>query len=475
MLRKVLSSMFAPGRPELGAASGSDPVTVVTTFHAKGFAQYGQAFVASFLKHWPSNYSLALYAEDFEFESSSERVKVLDLHSSIPSLLAFKRKHATNPIANGQLAKGYDYRFDAVRFANKSFVMCHAARAASTQHLLWLDGDTRTFLDVPPDFLSQVLASGEFVAYLGRVGAHTETGFLPFDLQQPASTAFFSAVEAMYTSDTVFTLREWHDCEVIDTCRAVMTAQGSLKARNLNAYGTAHPFVNSIAGLFMDHMKGPVRKEAKQSKASDYLIPPASRVNFSGGRYGQISPLLKNLLPSEILEVGTWSGWRAVQMSLQSLCRGKAVHYKGFDVFEKFTPEFDAKEMNVKPHFSRDEVDRLLHLVADLYPRFSYELVQGNTNETLKQEKVEFVFLDGGHSVETIQSDFTAVSDSDVILLDDYYAGGIDTSAFGCNSVINAVPHHVLPVKDPVQGGGTTQFALVTHRSLPEELWAALE
>lgn len=477
MLKQVLSAMFAgkpmASGPNAMAGGGGEPVTVITSFHPAGFAQYGQEFVKSFDRHWPSNYKLVVYAEEFTYEPESPRITVLDLHAEIPALREFKRRHGAVPAARGQTTKGYDYRFDAVRFANKSYVMCEAARRADTRLLLWLDGDTRSFLNVPTDFLVQLLRPGEFMAYLGRTGYHTETGFLPFDLQHPAAKEFFAALQSLYETDTIFTLREWHDCEAIDTCRAVFTAQGKMAARNLNRYGSGHPFINSVAGLFMDHMKGPNRKQAGSSAAQDYLVPPASRVGF-GGRYAQLPPLLHHLAPRDIVEVGTWSGWRAVQMALISLEQGLDVTYRGYDVFDDFTPEFDAREMNVKPHFSRDEVGRLLNLVADLYPRFSFELLQGNTNDTLKDERADFVFLDGGHSYETILNDFEAVKKSRVILLDDYYAGGIDTEGFGCNRVIAGIQHQVLPVKDAVRGGGTTQFALVSAEPLPEALLQAL-
>jgi hypothetical protein len=467
----MLSSVAAQRSARHTPSDSTSRVTVITSFHAKGFAQYGTAFVDSFRRHWPDNYDLWIYAEDFEFEPPDDRIRVLDLHATIPALHQFKRKHGANPVAGGQLARGYDYRFDAIRFANKAYVMCDAARKADSPYLLWLDGDTRAFLDIPADFLRRILTGGEFMAYLGRMGYHTETGFLPFNLQHPSTRLFFDTLESMYRTDAIFTLREWHDCEALDTCRAILTAQGHLTAKNLNTHSTGHPFINSVAGLFMDHMKGPTRKGAQQSAASDYVIPPPSRVNFYGGRYAQIPPLMKHLLPTEVVEVGTWSGWRGVQMAMPSLAAGKPVHYKGYDVFEQYTAEFDAKEMNVKPHFSLAEVERLLGLVSEIYPRFTFELVQGNTNETLKDERVEFVFLDGGHSVETIQSDFNAVRNSQVVLLDDYYAGGIDTTLFGCNRVIQELEHQVLPIKDPVQGGGTTQFAWVSELRLPPNLF----
>lgn len=463
--------MFGTSSAPVHPPGRGDPATVVTSFNASGFAEYGRAFIESFERFWPQNFRLDIYAEEFLLDCKSPRIQVFDLHSVIPNLREFKYRHAANPVTSGRISKGYDYRFDAIRFANKAYVMCHAARRSMTRYLLWLDGDTRSFLNVPVDFLAQILRSGDFMAYLGRIGSHTESGFLPFDLNHPFSKDFFSTLQGIYETDTIFNLREWHDCEAIDACRAIFSAQGKIKARNLNKFSSSHPFINSIPGLFMDHMKGPQRKKVGASLSTDFLIPPVSRVAF-GGRYKQLAPLVRHFEPRQILEVGTWSGWRAVQMALLGLERGWDVSYRGFDVFEDFTAEFDVKEMNVKPHFSMKEVGKLLSLVEDLYPKFSFELVQGDTNKTLKNETADFVFLDGGHSYDTILNDFEAVRKSSVILLDDYYAGPIDTDKYGCNRVIQELPHQVLPIADPVKGGGTTQFALVHEKPLPLDLFS---
>lgn len=459
LLKSVLGNAAAP-QPGPTQPSSGDRVTVFTTVHAQGFAQYGRQFMDSFLRYWPKSYDLVIYAEGFDIPSPSSRVRIVD-NASVQGLADFKLRHAQTPMAHGRNKnQDYSYRFDAVRFANKVFAMCDIARLHPSRYVLWLDCDTATFQGVPADFVSRLLGSGEFMAYLGRTGMHSETGFLPFDLDHPGAQAFFSTLERFYASDAVFSLSEWHDCQVIDATRGVLQAQGALKARNLNAYGASHPFINSIPGLFMDHLKGPVRKDQQHSSGADFLVPPYTRVNLHGGRYSQLPVLLDEILPSDIVEVGTWSGWRAVQMALVSLRQGIPVHYRGFDVFEDFTPEFDQREMNVKPHFSKAEVTRLLQLVRDLYPSFSFELIQGDTNDTLRDLKADFAFIDGGHSVETIAHDFGALKSSAYVLLDDFYTGPIDTTRFGCNQALQGHPFMVLPKKDPVAGGGGTQFAL---------------
>jgi predicted O-methyltransferase YrrM len=174
-------------------------------------------------------------------------------------------------------------------------------------------------------------------------------------------------------------------------------------------------------------------------------------------RYEQLLTAVREKRPMKILEVGTWNGGRAVEML--NLC--PAATYYGFDLFEDATRETDEEEMNVKAHHY---VDR----VMDRLTGFDAHLFKGNTRETLAafDEKIDFVWLDGGHSIETIQSDWENVkrclAPDAWVFFDDYYTGPeIDTNLFGCNLIVKDLKHEVLPHADPVRGGGWVQMVRV--------------
>ena len=174
-------------------------------------------------------------------------------------------------------------------------------------------------------------------------------------------------------------------------------------------------------------------------------------------RYEQLLKAVRAKQPQAILEVGTWNGQRALEM----LNLSPDSQYYGFDLFETATPENDAMEMNVKPHHYCDKVfDRLTG--------YKVQLIKGNTRETLRwfRQKVDFVWIDGGHSVETIRSDWENIKpllmDDAMVFFDDYYTGPqIDTTRFGCNEIVKDLKHEVLPDKDPVSGGGFVQMVRV--------------
>jgi hypothetical protein len=57
---------------------------------------------------------------------------------------------------------------------------------------------------------------------------------------------------------------------------------------------------------------------------------------------------------------------------------------------------------------------------------FTFMLVPGLTKDTLVEPvKYDFVFIDGGHSYETVKHDYEMVKESKIILFDDYQLSGV--------------------------------------------------
>jgi predicted O-methyltransferase YrrM len=173
-------------------------------------------------------------------------------------------------------------------------------------------------------------------------------------------------------------------------------------------------------------------------------------------RYDYILEALRDKKPKSILEIGTWNGRRALEMLM--VCPD--AKYYGFDLFEDADAFTDAEEKNVKPHYT-------LRGVKAYLDGFDVVLHKGNTRATLPDfnKPVDFVWLDGGHSVETIRSDWEnvqrVITPGAVVLFDDYYTGPIDTRRYGCNEVVKDLNHVVLPQADPVSGGGFVQMVRV--------------
>ena len=181
-------------------------------------------------------------------------------------------------------------------------------------------------------------------------------------------------------------------------------------------------------------------------------------------RYTQLIQIARELNPRVILEVGTWRGDRALGM----LHACPKARYVGFDLFGAATDETDKVEFNVKAHYP---VQAIAAKLAD----FDAELIVGNTRQTLpeyvkgKEPFVDLAFIDGGHSVETIRSDWGNVEKimllGSLVVFDDFYSNlPVERiNIVGCNRVLEALerPYKLLPAKDWVVGGGLVQMATI--------------
>lgn len=208
-------------------------------------------------------------------------------------------------------------------------------------------------------------------------------------------------------------------------------------------------------------------------------------------RYDQLTVLINAHKPTRILEVGTWNGHRAMALAAQALKMSERVHYVGFDLFEDATEETDARELNVKAHNSVADVTRRLEEFKAANEGFTFELHKGDTCQTLpewvagakeateaagKELEIDLAFIDGGHSIPTIASDFGNLKDiSQVVVLDDFYSlddNNVipDVSRFGCNALLEPGEYDVfiMPQADPVAGGGRVQMACWPREAWPE-------
>ncbi len=177
-------------------------------------------------------------------------------------------------------------------------------------------------------------------------------------------------------------------------------------------------------------------------------------------RYRQFEEIIAVIRPATIIEIGTNRGDRAEYMCREALKYRDAVHYTGYDLFEDTTPELNELEKNKKPPTNEAEVRARLATI----PGVTFELVKGNTRKTLHGTEIvaDLVFIDGGHSVETIRGDYEAVKWSSCIVFDDYYTAGVDTTKHGCNEVLKSEPHELMPRED-TQNGTSIKLAVIGY------------
>lgn len=190
-------------------------------------------------------------------------------------------------------------------------------------------------------------------------------------------------------------------------------------------------------------------------------------------RYRYLFQNISKVHPRNILEIGTWNGNRAVAMIevAKKFNPPHEIQYYGFDLFSEMNEIMMKNEISKFPP-SKSDVQKKIKATGA-----TVRLVQGNTLQSLPQNinslpLMDFIFIDGGHSLETIASDWMYVQKlmhkNTIVIFDDYWN---DITA-GAKQTIDTVDTsrysvEILPIVDRFrspQGVLAIQFAKVTLR-----------
>ncbi len=175
-----------------------------------------------------------------------------------------------------------------------------------------------------------------------------------------------------------------------------------------------------------------------------YLQTQITITKYRLSEYKRYSNLLKIILENrskKLLEIGVYKGLRSLEMIKAAKIFNSRVIFFGFDMFEMF---FEKKniltdELSKKPK-SMKSINNLLKEHATV------KLIKGNTLKTLPKfstkKKFDFIFIDGGHSINTIKNDWNyskkLMHKNSIVIFDDYYLGDKKlTKKFGSNKIID--------------------------------------
>ena len=176
-------------------------------------------------------------------------------------------------------------------------------------------------------------------------------------------------------------------------------------------------------------------------------------INAKGQHYRPIFQYLRTHPCRSIMEIGTYDGGNAVQMI--KAAAGKVpesdIVYYGFDLFEDMTPEMINKEYSYPKPPAVEKVQAMI----EGQTQAKAVLIKGDTRKTLPQRldlatvvqmrteplpKMDLIYIDGGHSLETVASDWLNVipliGPDTVVFFDDYLP---EMPFIGCRATVDGI------------------------------------
>lgn len=200
-------------------------------------------------------------------------------------------------------------------------------------------------------------------------------------------------------------------------------------------------------------------------------------------RYDHVDRIVDEISARRLMEIGTWTGIRAASMLRTAREKiDQPIHYYGFDLFQQADNGKLAKEGSLaKKPPSASSVQLKLNAI-DGYSG----LIMGDTKETLAGwsgyiKDIDFIFIDGGHSWETIDNDWEKsqayAHPSTVFLLDDYYYNDpSEVEGIGCQRLVQRLSaeggwlvEYLEPVEDWPQPWGVLKIGMVRIQRVPME------
>tara|TARA_Y100000590_G_scaffold442750_1_gene571258 strand:- start:465 stop:1094 length:630 start_codon:yes stop_codon:yes gene_type:complete len=169
--------------------------------------------------------------------------------------------------------------------------------------------------------------------------------------------------------------------------------------------------------------------------------------------------------PLNVLEVGVFQGVTSRNICEKlKIIHGDRFSFTGIDLFEDTSKDLDKKEMTSKHNKLSNPLKHLLFniilkkdlnsidAVNGLLKKFgaSIKLLKGLSEIQLTKfdlEKIDFVFLDGGHSYETVRKDLDLIisklKKSKIIICDDY-----DQVDYGVKKAVDELKEKVTEIKN---------------------------
>lgn len=245
----------------------------VTGYSPEGWGIYGRACAATWERYLPKGSQVIAYCHSSMADELPAGWWCRSIEQ-VPQLRKFIDRHGENPIACGrvrvgvnnrwkpaEIAAGYNFRYDAVKFAYMSYQMVDAAlRLPYCSALAWLDGDVIFRAPAPDDLINRTLRGHE-VSYLGRAPKHSEIGWLGFRTTG-ACRDMLEALTQLYSTDELFHLKEWHSAYAFDHVRAIYERERGLSCRDMTPGGRGHVWMQSELAAFSEHLKGGRKDQA---------------------------------------------------------------------------------------------------------------------------------------------------------------------------------------------------------------------
>lgn len=160
--------------------------------------------------------------------------------------------------------------------------------------------------------------------------------------------------------------------------------------------------------------------------------------------FNKFCNLIQKYKPTSYIEIGCHNGFSARQVCLEMLKYCPELNYIGFDAFSEVDwTELNGKSKSTENH--KNKINQRLNNLLITNPKFKFKIIEGLTTQTITSPiYADFVYIDGGHSYDTVMHDYNMTKESKIIILDDYNYPGVEKAVaeIGKGTLFFSHPSH---------------------------------
>lgn len=233
--------------------------TVVTSQHKPYYDLIGKDCIESFLKFWPNEISLELWAENFEPDIKDDRLIIKDFEIINPRFKNFV-----------QLIKSITQDHKILcreKFWLKGHVVLSAMERCTSDVFIWIDSDVISHKHITLDFLNSLIPEDTLCVDIpagGKVkGKEVESGFFALNMRHIAAKNVIDYYRKCHTTTAILS---------VNRCLETAVWWNAVEAERLNGHKINHlpAAEDSITPFMYTKLKTYLRHWVTTSNKSAY-------------------------------------------------------------------------------------------------------------------------------------------------------------------------------------------------------------
>lgn len=231
---------------------------VVTSQHKPYYDTIGKDCIESFLKFWPKEISIELWAENFIPDIKDSRLIVKDWNAINPrfdNFVSLIESKTSNPKILGRK-----------KFWMKGHVVLSAMEECDSDVFIWLDSDVITHKEIPLSYIEKLIPENYLAVDIPAGGKgkdkEAETGFFGLNMRHPMSDKVISYYRKCHTTEDILSVVRNLETAVWWNAVEGQREKGALVNHLHTSKDHLMPFMYTELAEYMRHWVAPSNKTA---------------------------------------------------------------------------------------------------------------------------------------------------------------------------------------------------------------------